>query len=356
MLDSFESSLVTRHSELIAHMDSRYSRQILFSGIGASGQERFSKAKVTVVGCGALGSVSSEILARAGIGHLTIIDRDYVELSNLQRQSLFTEKDARGCIPKAVAAERALQAINSEIKVDGVVADITHLNISDLCSECDIVVDGSDNFELRFLLNDYCIKTGIPWLYAAALGSYGISFAIVPGKTPCLRCLFQELPASGTVETCETAGILASVVHIVSAYQVSQVLKLLVGESPSKKVLQIDVWEDSIRSVGIKGPLKDCECCQMRDFRFLAGRDKTLMTQLCGRNAVQLSPQQSDPVDLDAIARRLSASMEVSSNEFLLKALAGDFEIVLFSDGRAIIKGTNEYAEARAVYSKYIGN
>jgi adenylyltransferase/sulfurtransferase len=337
-------------------MESRYSRQILFSGIGVSGQQRLKKAVVTVVGCGALGSVSSEILARAGIGHLRIIDRDYVEWTNLQRQSLFTEEDAKGCTPKAVAAEKVLRAINSEIEVKGVVADVTHLNVSELCSDSDVVVDGSDNFEVRFLVNDFACKNGIPWLYGAALGSYGVSFAIIPGTTPCLRCLFQELPASGTVETCETAGILAPVIHIVSAFQASQVLKLLVGERPSDGVLQIDIWDDTIRSVGLKEPLASCECCQRRYFRFLEGREKTLMTQLCGRNAVQLSPQKTAPVDLDRIAKRLKTTMEVRSNEFLLKAVTGDIEIALFSDGRAIIKGTDDYAEARAIYSKYIGN
>lgn len=337
-------------------MDSRYSRQVRFGGIGDAGQKRFGSASVTVVGCGALGSVSSEILARAGIGHLTIIDRDYVELSNLQRQSLFTERDAVSCTPKAIAATKALQSINSEISVKGIVADLTCLNIAELLADSDVVVDGSDNFEVRFLLNDYCVKNAIPWVYGAALGSYGISFAIVPGKTVCLRCFFKDPPASGTVETCETAGILAPVIHMISAFQTAQVMKLLVDQSPSKKVLQIDIWEDSVRALSVEAPSESCDCCQKRDFRFLEGKEKTLMTKLCGRNAVQLSPLRAAPVDLDAVAGRLEKGYEVKSNKYLLRTLIEDYEIVLFSDGRAIIKGTDDYSEARALYSKYIGN
>ncbi len=337
-------------------MNSRYSRQILFSGIGASGQARLEKSRVTVVGVGALGSVSSEILARSGVGHLKIIDRDFVELSNLQRQSLFTEEDARDCTPKAVAAEKTLRSINSQIHVEGIVADVTNLTISDLCSRTDLIVDGSDNFEVRFLINDYCVKNRIPWVYAAALGSYGISFAIVPETRACFRCLFPDPPTPGSVETCETAGIMAPVIHLVSAFQTSQVLKLLVGHNPSTNVLQVDVWEDHIRFVSIKDPLPSCECCQGRKFRFLKGEEKAWMTRLCGRNAVQLSPLRSGSIDLELVARRLSASLEVRSNEYLLRAVAGEYEIVLFSDGRAIIKGTDDFTEARALYSKYIGH
>lgn len=337
-------------------MTERYSRQILFGGIGVAGQEKLGSSRVTVVGCGALGSVSSEILARAGIGHLKIIDRDFVEVSNLQRQSLFTEADATACTPKAVAAERALRAINSEIEIVGVVADVTYQSISALFANTDVVVDGSDNFEVRFLINDYCVKNGIPWLYGAALGSYGISFAIVPGKTPCLCCLFPEVPGSGTVETCETAGILAPVSHIISAFQSSQVLKLLVNGSVSDKVLQVDIWDDVVRTISVGKPLASCSCCQEVDFRFLDGKEKALMNRLCGRSAVQLSPLKSGQIDLVAVARRLSTSLEVKANEYLLRAVAGEHEIVLFSDGRTVIKGTDDYAEARAVYSKYIGN
>jgi len=337
-------------------MNSRYARQILFGGIGTDGQRRLTEASVTVVGCGALGSVSSEILARAGVGRLTIIDRDFVELSNLQRQSLFTEKDALQSIPKAVAAETALKAINSEIVVQGIVSDLTYRNISELCSKSDLIVDGSDNFEVRFLINDYCVKRGIPWIYAAALGSYGISFAIVPGETACFRCFFEAPPGSGTVETCETAGILAPVIHIVSAFQTSQVLKILVRERTSTKILQVDVWEDTLRTVSAKGPVSACRCCQRREFRFLAGEDANLMTQLCGRDAVQLTPLHPSAVDLGAIAQRLSGSLEITSNDYLLRASTGKHEIVVFSDGRTIIKGTGDYTEARAIYSKYIGN
>jgi adenylyltransferase/sulfurtransferase len=337
-------------------MEDRYSRQVRFSGIGAAGQERLRAARVTVVGCGALGSVSSEILARAGIGNLTIIDRDYVELSNLQRQSLFTEADVKSSKPKSVAAQETLRSINSEINIKGVVADLTYQNIAQLCSNCDLVVDGSDNFEVRFLINDFCVHKGLPWVYAAALGSYGISFAIIPGRTACLRCFFQEMPESGTVETCETAGILGSVIHLVSAFQTSQVIKILIGDIPAAKMLQVDIWEDKLRMLSVKGALPSCECCQKKNFRFLDGEEKTILTKLCGRNAVQLLPLRSGPIDLEGIAIRLGTTMEVKYNDYLLRTLAGDYEIVLFSDGRAIVKGTDDYSEARAVFSKYIGS
>jgi adenylyltransferase/sulfurtransferase len=337
-------------------MEDRYSRQILFAGIGKEGQAKLQDAGVVVIGCGALGSVSCEILARAGIGTLTIVDRDFVEWSNLQRQSLFTEEDARKCLPKAVAAERALKALNSSIKVSGIVADVTHENIGLFCDQNDVLVDGSDNFEVRFLMNDYSVKTSTPWVYGAALGSYGISFAVLPGETACLRCFYPEPPSPGSTETCETAGILAPVTHIVSSYQTSQVLRLLVGATPSAKILQFDVWNDSYRTVSVRGPLDSCSCCGKRDFSFLEGRRKSLVTELCGRGAVQLSPRKPGEIDLAALARRLRSTMDVSSNDYLLKATVGKYEIVLFRDGRAIIKGTDEPAEARTVFSKYVGN
>jgi adenylyltransferase/sulfurtransferase len=299
--------------------------------------------------------VSAEILARAGVGRLTLVDRDFVELVNLQRQSLFTERDAVNSMPKAVAAENAIREINSEVDVHGIVEDVTFESIQRLCEGSQLIVDGSDNFEVRFLINDYCVKNNLPWVYAAVLGSYGISFPIVPHATPCLRCLFQELPPPGTIETCETVGILASVVHMVSAYQTAQVLRLLVGGKVSGEIFQADVWDDKARSFAFKEPLDSCPCCVGEKFPFLEGYGRSVLTQLCGRNAVQIRPVSSGKFDLEAAARRLSATLEVTSNEYLLRAVAGKHDIVVFHDGRAIIKGTADSSEARAVYSKYIG-
>jgi adenylyltransferase/sulfurtransferase len=254
-----------------------------------------------------------------------------------------------------VAAENAIRAINSDVEVRGIVEDVTFENIERLCGGSQIVVDGSDNFEVRFLINDYCVKNNLPWVYAAVLGSYGISFSIVPHTTPCLRCLFQELPAAGTIETCETVGILSSVVHMVSAYQTAQVLRLLVSGKVSGQIFQVDVWDEKARSFAFSEPLESCPCCVGEEFRFLEGHGRALLTQLCGRHAVQIRPVNSGEFDLEAAARRLGATLEVTSNEYLLRAVAGRHEIVVFRDGRAIIKGTAEPSEARAVYSKYIG-
>lgn len=329
---------------------------MLFPGIGRAGQERLNTSRVVVVGCGALGSVGSEMLARAGVGQLTVVDRDFVEASNLQRQSLFTEQDAAENIPKAVAAERVLMSINSSIKVNGVVTDVTFENIAELCRDADLIFDGSDNFEVRFLMNDYSVREGIPWVYGAALGSYGISFAVVPGDTPCLRCLFNEPPALGSVETCETAGILAPVIHAVCSKQVAQAVRLLVGEKASHRILQFDIWDDEWKTVEMQAPLEGCECCSQRRFPYLDGRLGSRMTRLCGRNAVQVHSPEAGRVVLNDLADKLSQTFEVELNEYLLRFKVNEHDISIFADGRAIIKGTDDLSVARSLYSRYVGN
>ncbi len=337
-------------------MDDRYSRQMLFSGIGPEGQVRIRKARVAVVGCGALGSVGSEMLVRAGVGGLRVIDRDFVEWTNLQRQSLFTEDDARRGVPKAVAAEQALRSINSGVEISGVVEDLDYRNIGELLRDVDLVLDGADNFEVRFLVNDYCVQQRLPWVYGAAVGSYGLSMAVVPGETACLRCLFPEPPARGSGETCDTAGILASIVHVVSAFQVAQSLRILTGHSPSDGLLAVDVWRDDWRQVSVRGPEEACPCCRFGRFEFLAGSGSSATTSLCGRNAVQIKPRKNGRIDLAQLARRLEGTVPVQLSRHLLQIRPEKFEIALFPDGRAIIKGTGDPSEARAVYARYIGH
>ena len=338
-------------------MTDRYSRQTLFSPIGQSGQEKIGFSKVVVIGCGALGSVSSEMLTRAGVGHLKLIDRDFVEESNLQRQSLFTEEDAQRGLPKVVALQRALQAINSDVQLEGIVQDLSWENIEQLCQDSHLILDGTDNFETRFLINDFAVKSRIPWVYGACVGSYGVSFAFQPKVTACLQCLFDRTPEAGTVDTCDTVGILAPVVHAVSAYQVTQVMKLLVGQSPAPEILQIDVWKGTWRIIEAgEARNPDCCCCGQHQFRFLEGKEKTRLTRLCGRNAVQVSPRRSLNVDFEKLSRRLEKSAQVDFNEYIMRIRVNGYEIALFADGRSIVRGTEDFAEARAVCAKYIGS
>lgn len=337
-------------------MSDRYSRQVRFDGIGSSGQELISQSRVAIVGCGALGTVSSELLARAGVGTLRVIDRDFVELSNLQRQTLFTETDVSTSMPKAIAAETALSSINSEINIEGIVADVTFENIEDFCSDFDLIIDGSDNFEVRFLINDFSVKHAIPWIYGAAVGSFGIAFPIVPGTTPCLACLFENPPPSGTTETCDTAGVVAPITHVVASFQVTQAMRLMTGAGPRAEILQVDVWNNDWRVVQASSPSPSCSCCGQSRFRFLNGEGRSLLTRLCGREAVQVYPTQRGRVNLQELGKRLAKAGEVQSSEHMLRARINSYEIALFPDGRAIIRGTEDFTEARAIYSRYIGN
>ena len=337
-------------------MNQRYSRQILFPPIGAEGQECLGRSRVVIVGCGALGSVAAEQLVRAGIGSLRLIDRDFVEESNLQRQCLFTEDHARLALPKAVAAESVLGTMNSQVAVDGVVEDLTHRNVDALCADGDLILDGTDNFETRYLLNDYSLRTGRTWVYGACVGSYGTAFAFRPQVTPCLQCLFPQPPAPGSAETCDTSGILAPVVHLVASYQVAQVLKILVGAEPASTMLMVDVWENRMKLVSLEGArVPECSCCGALELRFLEGSERRRSVRLCGRNAVQVQPGEDSRMDLTQVARRLRPSGSVSLNDYMMKLEVNGYELALFRDGRAIVRGTEDEKEARAVYARYIG-
>ena len=337
-------------------MNQRYSRQILFPPVGAEGQERLGRSRVVIVGCGALGSVAAEQLVRAGIGDVRLIDRDFVEESNLQRQCLFTEDHARRALPKAVAAESVLASMNSQVRVHGVVKDLTHRNVETLCGESDLILDGTDNFETRYLLNDYSLRTGMTWIYGACVGSYGAAFAFRPRVTPCLQCLFPQPPAPGSAETCDTSGILAPVVHLVASYQVVQVLKILVDSEPASTMLKADVWENRMKLVSLEGAHDpDCPCCGALELRFLEGRKRRHSVRLCGRNSVQVQPGEDSRMDLPQVARRLRPSGSVSLNDHMMKLEVNGYELALFRDGRAIIRGTEDETEARAIYARYIG-
>jgi len=329
----------------------RYSRQILFSGIGERGQERLIAAHVVIVGCGALGSFHAGALARAGVGHLTIIDRDYVEPSNLHRQFLFEEDDAAAALPKAVAAARRIARINSTVDVRPAVADLTPANVEDLLGGADIVLDGTDNFETRYLVNDFSVSRGVPWIYGAAVAAYGLTMPVIPGHTACLRCVYPE-PPSGAQPTCETTGVLGPIVAAVASLQVGDALRILVTGEVHARITTVDAWGGIIRQV--EGPTRDpgCPCCGRRQFPYLEERARPPVT-FCGRNAVQV--QGAGRIDLPELARRLSPLGSVRANEYALRAQFGGYDVTVFEDGRAIIKGTSDPGIARSLYARYIG-
>jgi len=335
--------------------EDRYSRQVLFKEIGPEGQRRLSQARVVIVGCGATGSVLASLLARAGVGTLRILDRDYVEPSNLQRQSLFDESDARESVPKAIAAARQIPRFNSRIVVEPHVADLTPQNADSLLGAADLILDGTDNFETRYLINDYAIKNSLPWIYAAAVGSYAVTMNILPGETACLACIFPESPR-GTIETCETAGILNSAVNLVASIAATEALKFLVGARAKMRrtLLSWDVWSNEQAEVAAACPRAGCQACSQRDFVHLAGEGRPHIT-LCGRDSVQIHERQR-PVDFSEISARLEPLGQVRHNAFVLKFWRDPYEITLFPDGRAIIKGTTDAAIARSLYARYIGS
>jgi len=332
----------------------RYSRQILFAGIGEGGQESLLGAHAVVAGCGALGSFHAAALARAGVGRLTIIDRDYVEPANLHRQWLFEEDDAAEARPKAVAAARRLARINSSVAVRGVVADLTPENAAELLGGAGVVLDGTDNFETRYLINDFAVSRGIPWIYGAAVGSYGLEMPVLPGHTPCLRCVYPDPPA-GPQPTCETAGVLNAIVSAVASLQVADALKILCGhaELVRPRITTIDVWTGSIRQIDAPMRDDDCPACARRRFPFLEESSRSPV-RLCGRDAVQVREREG-PLDLEALRARLAPLGEVRGGEFALRFLAPPYEMTVFPDGRAIIKGTSDPGLARSLYARYIG-
>jgi molybdopterin-synthase adenylyltransferase len=335
-------------------MDDRYSRQVLFKEIGAEGQKRLSQSRVAIVGCGATGSALASLLARSGVGTLRILDRDYVESSNLQRQSLFDEVDARESVPKAIAAARQIARFNSQIVVEPHVADLIPANVDSLLGGCDLILDGTDNFETRYLVNDYAVKNSVAWIYAAAVGSYAVTMNILPGETACLACIFPESPR-GIVETCETAGILNSAVSLVASIAASEALKFLVGARSKMRrtLLSWDVWTNERAELAVLHPRAGCRACS-GDFVHLAGEGRPHIT-LCGRNSVQIHERQR-PVDFDELSTRLQPHGNVRHNEFVLKFWREPYEMTLFPDGRAIIKGTTDTAIARSLYARFVGS
>jgi molybdopterin-synthase adenylyltransferase len=335
--------------------DDRYSRQVLFRGIGDEGQRKLTASRITIVGCGATGSVLASVLARAGVGTIRIIDRDYVEPSNLQRQSLFDEADAAESLPKAIAAARKIAAFNSEIVVEPHVADLTPMNIEALFEGAQLILDGTDNFETRYLINDFAVKNSLPWIYTAAVGSYGVTLNVLPGTTACLACIFAD-PPQGTFETCETAGILNSVVNLVASIAAAEAVKLLVGadERLRQTLLSFDVWRNERAEIAADKPRSGCRVCGEHEFLHLAGAGRPHIT-LCGRNSVQIH-ELHRPVDLAEMSERLKPLGAVRHNDFVLKFWHEPYEITLFPDGRAIIKGTTDKTTARSLYARYVGS
>ena len=364
----------------MSHDLSRYHRQMLLPGFGEDGQRRLLNSTVMVLGCGALGCVVADTLARAGVGHLVIVDRDFIELTNLQRQVLFDEGDVADAIPKAEAAKRRIAEINSEVQVTAITDDINHTNIERYANGVDIFVDGLDNIETRYLANDLAVKTGRPYVYGAAVGTTGMAFTVLPHSTgdapwetaesgslatPCFRCLFEDAPPPGSSATCDTVGVIAPAVALIANFQVAETLKILTGnfERVSRTLLNLDLWANEILQLKVNNAYADgdCPCCKHRQFEYLDGVAGSRSAALCGRNAVQLRHrQQADRVDLEAIATRLQKHGIVSVNEFMLRTEITDnniyYEITLFRDGRAIVKGTEEPSVARSVYAKYIGS
>jgi adenylyltransferase/sulfurtransferase len=334
--------------------DSRYSRQSRFSPLGEDGQARISRASVAIVGCGALGGIQAEVLARAGVGRLRIIDRDFVEWSNLQRQFLFEESDARDGVPKAVAAAQRLGRINSGITVEPMVADLSPRSAEELLEDADLILDATDNFETRYLINDFAVREGIPWIYGAAVGSYGLKLAIAPDRSACFRCVYPD-PPQGIQPTCETAGVLGAVTATVGALQAGDALRILGRgtDGLEPRFTTVDVWSGEIRQSApvLRDP--QCACCGQGDFSYLNGKHRAPIS-LCGQNAVQIH-ERLRPVNLADLAARLKSFGDVRSNEFALRAQLDPYELTVFPDGRAIIKGTTDTGLARSLYARYVG-
>lgn len=338
----------------------RYSRQIRFYGVGEEGQQRLLNSHVTLCGCGALGTVLANALVRAGVGHLRLIDRDFIETSNLQRQVLFDEHDVAENLPKAEAAARKLGAINSSVHVEPVVTDIDRTNILELVQDADLILDGTDNFEIRYLINDAAVKLNKPWVYGGCIGGHGQVMTILPGETPCLRCVFEAAPSPGEAGTCETAGVLGPIVNIIASFQATEAIKILTGrrDKINRELTYFDVWENTIRRIKIAPLLGkvDCPCCGRRQFEWLEGAHGSQTTSLCGRNAVQVSQRSPAALNFEEMAGHLEKMGEVSYNRFLLKFAVDGFEFTVFPDGRAIIKGTSDVDKARTLYAKYVGH
>lgn len=338
-------------------MNERYSRQVLFREIGSAGQEKLLDSRVLLVGCGALGASHAEMLSRAGVGKLRIVDRDFVEFTNLQRQTLFKESDAAERLPKAAAAKKRIAEINSETEVEEMIADVNYSNIEALIDGCDLVLDGTDNFQVRYLVNDACVKHAKTWIYGAAVSSYGTTMTIMPGETPCLRCIFDEIPDAGTSPTCDTAGVIMPIISTVSAVQVTEALKILVGraEDLHRSIMQFDVWQNDWRRIKLSGPNPSCKTCGQGIYEFLDAGSREFSAVLCGRNAVQIAPPNATTLDLDGLSKRLREISSVKQNEYLVRFYAGELEVTVFRDARAIVRGTDDVSTAKSIYARFIG-
>jgi molybdopterin/thiamine biosynthesis adenylyltransferase len=335
--------------------EERYSRQLLFPGVGAEGQRQLGAARVSIVGCGATGSALASLLARAGVGTIRIIDRDFVEASNLQRQCLFDEADATESLPKAIAAARKIAAFNSAILVEPYARDLVPANIEELLEQAQVVLDATDNFESRYLINDYAVKNSLPWIYTAAVGSYGVTMNVLPGETACLSCVFPA-PPRGLLETCETAGILNTAVNFAASVAATEAMKLLVGARNRirRTLLSFDLWSNEHSEVAAAEPRPGCSTCGQRQFVHLTGRARPRVT-LCGRNSVQIH-ESHRAIDFEEMSERLRRHGTVRHNQFVLKFWHEPYEMTLFPDGRAIFKGTTDTGLARSLYARYVGN
>lgn len=344
----------------------RYSRQMLYEKVGVAGQEKLAGSRVVLFGCGALGTVLANTLVRSGVGFLRICDRDFIEYDNLQRQILFDETDIAANFPKAQAAANKLRAINSEVVVEPQVVDVNPANIVELAEGADLLLDGTDNFETRFLINDLAVQSRRPWIYGAVIGATGLCMTIVPGKTPCLRCVFEEAPPPEMNPTCDTAGVLGPAVSVVASLQAVEALKLLMGriDEINPHLVHLDVWTGRMMNMNVQSAREagTCPCCVRGEFSFLEGKHAGVTTTLCGRDAVQVSgpPRTASghgSLDFSAIATKLAgvATAPIRHNAYMLRAQIDPYEVTLFPDGRAIIKGTSDPAKARSLYAKYFG-
>lgn len=340
-------------------VEDRYSRQVLFHGIGQDGQARVARSKVVIIGCGALGAVQAEILSRAGVGNLVLVDRDFVEESNLQRQIMFEESDALNRLPKAVAAASRIARVNSSIQVEPLVTDVNFENVEEIVAGADVVLDGTDNFETRFLINDACIKSKTPWVYGAAVGSYGLTMTIVPDSSPCLRCVLEAMPEPGSSPTCDTAGVIMPIVTTIASIQAAEAMKVLTGQPDKlhRSLIRIDVWDFQFNRMDLStfARREDCPACDLGEFEFLRGARRQVTTTLCGRNAVQIARSGTGIIDFASLAERLKSAGDVAFNDFLLRFRVDGYDITVFRDARSIIRGTTDPAVARGLYARYIG-
>lgn len=335
----------------------RYARQVLLAQIGPQGQQRLRSASVVLIGCGALGTVIADGLTRAGVGLLRIVDRDVVELTNLQRQVLFDEEDVAQGLPKAIAAARKLKRANSEVRIEPVVADVTPRNIERFIEGADVVVDGTDNFETRYLINDACVKHHLPWVYGGVVSTYGATTTFFPGQTACLRCLLTDLPAPGSVPTCDTVGVLGAAVNVIASLEVVQALKVLTDQVLfPPPLIFVDVWEGMWEVVALQKGETPCPTCDGGRFDFLHARDGHRVVELCGQGAFQITPRTRRPVALEQLAARLREVGSVLHNEHLLRLEVAPYELTVFADGRTLVKGVRDEAEAKGVYARYVGS